>query len=87
MIEEEEQREVVPEEVAPEGDPYLTHEEYLQQQKDLTEGDWRVEYRQGEGVPDAEDKVADHVPGDLEAEVKDYVPGRDNSEVDPDEGS
>ena len=39
VIEEEKQREIVPEEVAPKGDPHLTHEEYLQQSKDPTEGD------------------------------------------------
>ena len=39
VIEEEEQGEVVPKEVAPKGDPYLAHEEYLQQPEDPTEGD------------------------------------------------
>ena len=67
--------------VAPEGDPQLVPV----WSEDPTEGDWRVEYCQGAGVPGAEEVVADYVPG--VPDVEDYVPGRDNPEVDPDAGS
>ena len=56
----------------PKGDPHLVPE----WSEDPTEGDWRVEYRQGAGVPGAEEEVVDYVPGDPDAEVEDYVPGR-----------
>ena len=86
VIEDEEQQDVVPEEGAPEGDPFLAHEAYLQEYGDYSGGeDWRVEYRQGGAPPEDEDEVNNHVPGegdpvDAPAAVEevDYVPGRDN---------